>query len=92
MRGTVLDVFGYTAERRSERRHLAKFETDLDRIEASLTPDRIVAAVGLASVPMLIRGYGHVKEAAAVQAEAERMRLRERFDKPQQAPTLQAAE
>jgi indolepyruvate ferredoxin oxidoreductase len=92
LRGTPLDVFGYTAERRMEKRLLADFEADLDLIEARLSVGTIEAAVALASVPMLIRGYGHVKAANAEKAGAERARLVERLNAPSSRPALQAAE
>jgi indolepyruvate ferredoxin oxidoreductase len=92
LRGTPLDVFGYSAERRMERRILAEFEADLDLIEAKLSAATIEAAVALASVPMLIRGYGHVKAANAEKAAAERARLTERLNAPSSRPALQAAE
>ena len=50
-----------------ERHLLAEYEGDLDLIERSLAPDKIDAAAALASVPALIRGYGHVKQANARQ-------------------------
>lgn len=80
LRGTPLDLFGYTAERRMERQLLADYESDLDRIERVLAPGRIEAAAALASAPQLIRGFGHVKHANAVKAQAERVRLIERLD------------
>jgi indolepyruvate ferredoxin oxidoreductase len=92
LRGTAFDVFGRTAERRAERRLLQQFEADLDHIVTGLTPERLQSAAALASVPMLVRGYGHVREAAAVKAEAERKRLLDRFDNPVPATELQAAE
>ena len=75
LRGTRLDVFGYSAERRMERALLAEYEGDLDLIARSLAPGKIEAAAALASVPALIRGYGHVKRANAETAAGERLRL-----------------
>jgi len=92
LRGTPFDPFGLTAERRMERRLLKQYESDLDRIENSLAPDRIEAAAALAMVPALIRGFGHVKEANVGKAEEERARLIERFEKTDPDPLLQAAE
>jgi indolepyruvate ferredoxin oxidoreductase len=43
-------------------------------------------------VPQLVRGYGHVKEAAARKAAAERQRLVDRLEAPAGEPELQAAE
>jgi indolepyruvate ferredoxin oxidoreductase len=79
LRGTVFDVFGYTAERRREREQLARFEADLDAIAARLSPLTAEAAVALASIPMLYRGYGHVREASVKRAEGERERLLSRL-------------
>ena len=91
LRGGVLDVFGYTAERRMERRLLAEYEADLDLIRASLAPGRIEAAAALASAPSLIRGFGHVKEESVKKARTERARQAKRLAaQPEQA--LKAAE
>ncbi|MEO3384728.1 indolepyruvate ferredoxin oxidoreductase family protein [Mesorhizobium sp. CAU 1741] len=92
VRGTPFDVFGYTAERRMERRLLDVYEADLDRIAIALAPGRIDAAAALASVPSLIRGFGHVKHANAAKAAQERARLLARLDEPVADNTLKAAE
>ena len=55
-----------------ERRLLAEYEGDLELILRSLAPGKIEAAAALASVPALIRGYGHVKQANALKAAGER--------------------
>ncbi|MEI5681163.1 MULTISPECIES: indolepyruvate ferredoxin oxidoreductase family protein [unclassified Mesorhizobium] len=92
LRGSPLDVFGYTAERRMERDLLARYERDLDLIGTSLVAEKIEAATALASVPALIRGYGHVKAASATKAAGERERLVERFTGARIDTVLQAAE
>lgn len=78
-RGTPFDIFGYTQERREERLLLAEYEADLDRIEAALHANTLEAAVALASVPALIRGYGHVKAESMARAKGERARLLDRL-------------
>ena len=50
------------------------------------------AAAALASVPSLIRGFGHVKEASAERAAEERARLLARLERNDPDPLLQAAE
>ncbi|MDN2580423.1 indolepyruvate ferredoxin oxidoreductase family protein [Aquibium sp. ELW1220] len=90
LRGTMLDVFGRTEERRMERRLLAEYEQDLALLVRELTAARLEAACALASVPSLVRGFGHVKAANAQKAAAERKRLMERF--AQSPEVLQAAE
>ncbi len=92
LRGSVLDVFGYSAERNAERLLLADYEKDADMIAADLTPERIDAAVALASVPGLVKGYGHIKAANAAKAAEERARLIQRFEKPEREKALAAAE
>jgi indolepyruvate ferredoxin oxidoreductase len=93
LRGTAFDIFGYSEERRMEKRLLAEYESDLDRIAGALSPERMDAAVALASVPSIIRGFGHVKAANAAKAAGERARLTARFLEGSEASeVLQAAE
>ncbi len=92
LRGTPLDLFGYTRERRMERDLLRQYETDLESIAAALAPGRIEAAAALASVPSLIRGFGHVKHANAEKAAQERTRLVERLKSADVTEVLKAAE
>ncbi|WP_091743094.1 indolepyruvate ferredoxin oxidoreductase family protein [Phenylobacterium immobile] len=75
LRGTPLDLFGATHERRMERRLIADYEADVARILAELTPARADLAVKIAEIPQQIRGFGHIKEASVEPAEAERARL-----------------
>ena len=92
LRGTPFDPFGRSAERRLERRILADYEGDLETIVRLMSPERIEAAAALASVPALVRGYGHVKEASIIKAEGERKRLLQRLAGESPAAVLQAAE
>lgn len=62
LRGSALDVFGYTAERRMERQLIVDFQAMLEQVSANLTPHNLATAIEIASVPDQIRGYGHVKE------------------------------
>ncbi len=75
LRGTALDLFGYSEERAMERGLITAFEGDLDRIAQKLTAARLPTALKLAQVPQSIRGYGHVKEASVGPAKAESARL-----------------
>jgi indolepyruvate ferredoxin oxidoreductase len=61
LRGTVFDIFGYTRERRMERRLIAEYEAILRELAVSLSPDNYPLAVEIASVPAKMRGFGHVK-------------------------------
>jgi indolepyruvate ferredoxin oxidoreductase len=73
LRGTALDPFGYSAERRTERRLIADYEGLLDEVVRDLGPGNHAAAIALVDHVQAIRGYGHVKErsiAAAATAGA----------------------
>ena len=67
LRGTALDVFGVSAERRMERALIGEFEQTVEQILTALEPKRIADAVAIASAYMDIRGYGPVKEQAAAE-------------------------
>ena len=88
LRGTRWDPFGYTAERRAERRIRDRYLTDIERLAAGLTPDTHALAVEIAALPERIRGYGPVKEKAIGEAEAERARL---FAALEEAPARRRA-
>ncbi|HKY95805.1 MAG TPA: DUF6537 domain-containing protein, partial [Kiloniellales bacterium] len=75
LRGSWLDPFGKTAERRQERRLLADYEALLAEVARDLTPEKHATAVALLSVPEKIRGYGHVKEAHIARAKPEEHQL-----------------
>jgi indolepyruvate ferredoxin oxidoreductase len=91
LRGTLFDPFGYTAERRTERRLVAEYEKLLAEIVDNLTPDNHQAAVELASLPEKIRGFGHVKQRHIANIKAEEAALYEHF-RAGAAPFLKAAE
>lgn len=92
LRGTPFDIFGRSAERKMERRLLAEYEADLDLIAARVTAGTVEAAAALASVPQLVRGFGHVKEASVRKAADERQRLIARLEATPGTPRLEAAE
>ncbi|GAP67188.1 indolepyruvate ferredoxin oxidoreductase [Mizugakiibacter sediminis] len=62
LRGTPLDVFGRTAERRLERRLIEDYFGCVEELIATLDAGNHALAVTIASIPDAIRGYGHVKE------------------------------
>ncbi len=62
VRGTMFDVFGYTAERRMERALITEFEALIDELLADLRADNVVAFTDIAAAWMDVRGYGPVKE------------------------------
>jgi indolepyruvate ferredoxin oxidoreductase len=64
LRGSALDVFGKTAERRMERGLLADYEIVVTKLINGLNPSNLVLAVQIASLPDEVRGFGHVRAAA----------------------------
>jgi indolepyruvate ferredoxin oxidoreductase len=66
LRGTPLDLFGHSAERRMERALIQEYEALVDTLLSKLTPDTLELAIQLARLPERIRGYGPVKEANVV--------------------------
>jgi indolepyruvate ferredoxin oxidoreductase len=62
VRGTLLDPFGHTEERKLERQLAHDYEALLrSEILPLLSADRHALAQQIARVPERIRGYGHVK-------------------------------
>jgi indolepyruvate ferredoxin oxidoreductase len=79
LRGTPLDIFGYTAERRMERALIDHYEEQMTMVAQRLTAANHAAAVELAGVAAQVRGFGHVKEANVAKARALESRSLERF-------------
>jgi indolepyruvate ferredoxin oxidoreductase len=75
LRGTALNPFGRIAERKQERELIAEYERTVARILETLDPERLDAAVAIASIPESIRGYGPVKVRSIAQAEARHKEL-----------------
>ncbi|KEJ97920.1 indolepyruvate ferredoxin oxidoreductase [Pseudosulfitobacter pseudonitzschiae] len=75
LRGTPLDVFGYTTERRMERALITQYEADMKQVLPLLTDDTREAIVALAELPKSIRGFGPVKQANEAKAAKRREEL-----------------
>jgi indolepyruvate ferredoxin oxidoreductase len=68
LRGSWLDPFGKTAERRLERRLAQMYPAMIKALLPSLTASNHAAAVTLAGIAAEVRGFGHVKERRLQQA------------------------
>lgn len=75
LRGTVFDIFGYTAERRMERQMVLDFEITMGKVLVQLTPKNHAIACQIATLPQTIRGFGHVKERNLKEARATEEKL-----------------
>ena len=85
LRGTVLDPFGYTRERRAERRLITEYEQTLRVLRESLSPGNCALAVQIAALPQQIRGFGDVKRASYERVKREEKALLDRFLKREHA-------
>ena len=81
LRGTAFDPFGYTAERRTERRLIDEYEILVRKIISGLTAENHAQAVELAAAAQRIRGYGHIKESSIAETKATETRLLAEFQK-----------
>ncbi|HRX40837.1 MAG TPA: 2-oxoacid:acceptor oxidoreductase family protein [Parvularculaceae bacterium] len=88
LRGTPLDIFGHTEERRIERRLIVDYMTTIKDVAGRLSPDQIEVAIAIANIPQKIRGYGHVKQGHLDIARREEQELLAKFAR---APTRDAA-
>jgi indolepyruvate ferredoxin oxidoreductase len=85
LRGTRLDIFGYTEERKMERRLIEEFEATIEEILGALDHNNHALAVEIAQVPESMRGFGHVKEKNVRLAKGREALLLARFRDPERA-------
>jgi len=90
LRGSKLDPFGWLAERRQERALRDTYVADLRAALKALRPDTLDAAVALAELPDMVRGFGPVKDANRRKAEARRAMLLARLVAPPQRMAMAA--
>jgi indolepyruvate ferredoxin oxidoreductase len=90
LRGTALDVFGLSEERRTERRLIAEYEATVDALLAGLAHDNHALAVEIAAVPDRIRGFGPVKARSVTEAAARQAELMARYTSAPAAPRAAA--
>ncbi|MBZ4038132.1 indolepyruvate ferredoxin oxidoreductase family protein [Novilysobacter selenitireducens] len=82
LRGTALDIFGRTEERRMERRLIEEYFTTVDGLLGTLDRGNVDLAAEIASIPEHIRGYGHVKEDHLHTAKAREAELLAQWNNP----------
>ncbi|MFG6448884.1 indolepyruvate ferredoxin oxidoreductase family protein [Roseateles sp. BYS180W] len=80
LRGTALDPFGRTEERKTERQLIQDYRASIEQILAKgLSAERLPLACEIARIPEDIRGYGHVKERHLHAAKAKWAQLMQRW-------------
>jgi len=92
VRGTSLDIFGNSPDRKLERELIADYEKDVASVLGLLSPLTLDTAIELLSLPDRIRGYGPVKEKAARDAKTRHAQLAADLANPPPAPRQIAAE
>ena len=83
LRGTPLDPFGWSAERRLERALAAEYEATVERLLRGLDATRLDRAVDIAEWPAQVRGFGPVKQRAAQAARARGAEMLAAYDATQ---------
>jgi len=71
LRGTAFDLFGHTEERRMERALVKRYEQLVRQLLEEAGAGDETMAVRIASLPLQVRGFGHVKAAAMERFERE---------------------
>jgi len=79
LRGTRLDPFGRTRERRMERRLIEDYARLVGEMAAALDAKNLATATALARLPEEVRGFGHVKLEAIERYEKRRAELAARL-------------
>ncbi|HYD74548.1 indolepyruvate ferredoxin oxidoreductase family protein [Ramlibacter sp.] len=82
LRGTPLDVFGRTEERRTERALIGEYRRSVEQLLAGLDAGNHGLALEIAAIPDQIRGFGHVKERNLVAARQRWDELMQRWQQP----------
>jgi indolepyruvate ferredoxin oxidoreductase len=91
LRGTALDPFGRSLERRTERALIREYEQAVETLLAGLSPHNHADAVHIASIPEEIRGFGHVKLKSAGAARARQAECLARYRQGAAPPAEQRA-
>jgi indolepyruvate ferredoxin oxidoreductase len=79
LRGSVFDPFGWTAERRAERRLIGYYEQDLDLAASNVCANNLDLYRELLAWPLEIRGFGPVKMEAIDKQLMHRAAIRQRL-------------
>ena len=86
LRGSAFDIFGYTEERRLERKMIGEYFDTVKDVAAKLDHESYQLAVQIAEIPETIRGFGHVKEKSVREAKGRETKLLRSFHNPESRP------
>ena len=79
LRGTALDIFGMTAERKQERQDIVDYQELLNELLGKFNDSNYSIAVELADLPLQLRGFGHVKDQNREKLQLQREQLFDRL-------------
>ncbi|MBB34219.1 MAG: indolepyruvate ferredoxin oxidoreductase [Hirschia sp.] len=82
LRGTKFDLFGWTNERKQERRLRDEYIARIRGLLAELTANKLDLAVEIAELPDQIRGYGYVKDKSVEEAAQKLEQLMAAWNAP----------
>jgi indolepyruvate ferredoxin oxidoreductase len=86
LRGTALDPFGRTEERRAERALPGEYRAGIERLLARLSPETHARICDWAEAAVEIKGYGHIKARNLAAARARMAEIEAGLDRPAAAP------
>ena len=95
LRGTWLDIFARTHERKLEVAMIGEYEKLLGEIAVVLTPSNHATALALAELPLDVKGYGYIKDENYKKSKAKEAVLLRRLrlsDATTTTPITEAAE
>jgi indolepyruvate ferredoxin oxidoreductase len=81
LRGTALDPFARSGDRRSALQAIGQYEADIERLLLELGAANHQLAIDIAALPEKLRGYGHVRERTALAAAETRTALWRRWQR-----------
>ncbi|MCY4426550.1 MAG: indolepyruvate ferredoxin oxidoreductase family protein [Halieaceae bacterium] len=81
LRGTPLDFFGFSSERKRERQLISEYRDTIGKLLPRLNQNNHVQLVEIASLPELVKGYGYIKEENMKVYARELADKLEQFDK-----------
>ena len=79
LRGTALDIFGKTEERKMERALITQYRASIEKLLLALNAMNAATAIEIARIPEQIKGFGHVKERNVVAARVKWSKLEAEF-------------
>jgi indolepyruvate ferredoxin oxidoreductase len=75
LRGTAVDPFAHSQDRKLDRELLAEYEGVINEFLGLLRPENHAIVVEIAAYPEAVRGYGHVRERHAEHARRRKSEL-----------------